>query len=196
MRRSAQSIALLILMLTASNGIAGAPAWTSSPMSGPIDGAPIREYGIVDQGILSRSGRPTTEGYGWLRERGVRTVVNLTEHDVDAAVLTRSRFSNYLWLPMSLTPTPEQAEEFLDFVRDPHHWPVHVHCDQGEYRTGIMVALVRYAIDGWPLERALEEARLYRRGKPLDAAAVELLQRFADRQRPDSHPSRGSPSTR
>ena len=196
MRRSAQSIALFILMLTASNGIAGAPAWTSSPVSGPIAGAPIREYGIVDQGILSRSGRPTTEGYGWLGERGVRAVVNLTEQDIDATVRTQSTFSSYLWLPMHLTPTEEQAEQFLDFVQDPRHWPVHVHCDQGEYRTGIMVALMRYAIDGWPLERALEEARLYRRGKPLDTAAVELLQRFADRQRPGSHRSRGSPSTR
>src|SRR5206468_11773114 len=126
-RRSAQSIALFILMLTASNGIAGAPAWTSSPVSGPIAGAPIREYGIVDQGILSRSGRPTTEGYGWLGERGVRAVVNLTEQDIDATVRTQSTFSSYLWLPMHLTPTEEQAEQFLDFVQDPRHWPVHVH---------------------------------------------------------------------
>jgi hypothetical protein len=171
-------------MLTASNGIAGAPAWTSSPMSGPIAGAPIREYGIVDEGVLSRSGRPTTEGYGWLRERGVRAIVNLTENDIDAA---RSTSTSYLWLPMSLTPTPEQAEQFLEFVQDPQHWPVHVHCDQGEYRTGIMVALMRYAIDGWPLERALEEATLYRRGKALDAQAVELLQGWANRRPPGSH---------
>jgi protein tyrosine/serine phosphatase len=176
---------VLALMLTASNAIAGALAWSSSPMSGPIADAPIREYGIVDEGVLSRSGRPSTEGYGWLREHGVKAIVNLTEDDVDAA---RAISSSYLWLAISpdRTPTTEEAEQFLDFVQDSQHWPVHVHCDQGEYRTGIMVALVRYAIDGWPLERALQEARLYRRGKPLDAPAIEMLQQWANRRRPGS----------
>jgi len=50
-----------------------------------------------------------------------------------------------------------------------------------------MAALVRYAIDGWPLERALAEARTYRRGEDLGPPYIAWLRRWAAHHEPASH---------
>ena len=55
-------------------------------------------------------------------------------------------------------PTIEQVVEVLKIVSDPAYDKVLVHCKAGRSRTGQMIAAIRIAIDGWPLERALEEA--------------------------------------
>ena len=52
-----------------------------------------------------------------------------------------------------------------------------MHCAEGESRAGLMAALVRYAIDAWPLEKALEEAKLYRKGKNLRLKYIQWLTR-------------------
>src|SRR5439155_515796 len=90
-----------------------------------------------------------------------RDVVNFPFHPEDAEASERARFERYLSLPFKgkEPPTEAEAETFLAFVRDPQHWPVHIHCKEGKYRTGLMAALVRYAIDGWSIDEALAEAR-------------------------------------
>src|SRR5438552_13055490 len=113
-------------------------------------------------------------------------VTSSTENDVDYAGVG---FEHVLWLPFKASKPPKDtdAERFLALVRDPHNWPVHIHCKGGRDRTGLMAALVRYAIDGWPLERALAEARSYRGGEYLTRHHVAWLRRWAADHAPGSH---------
>jgi len=103
----------------------------------------------------------------------------------------------YLWLPIKdeRAPTDEQARTFLEFVRDPAHWPVLIHCRAGEGRAGTMAALARYAIDGWSMSAALREARNYRTlGIRLFGEQRRWLNQWKDRFPPgEYHPSRPLP---
>jgi protein tyrosine/serine phosphatase len=162
------------------------PSHPSAPAHDVPD-ASVPNYGVIWEGKLTRSGQPRDEGWTWLRERGVRTLVNFrTEEDGDYQGV---RFERTLWLPFSKKkpPTDHDAEEFLAFVRSRRHWPVHIHCEEGKDRTGLMAALARYAIDGWPLERALAEARTYREGEDLAPLYVAWLDRWAAGHAPGSH---------
>ena len=147
------------------------------PSKAPSSAA-LPNYGVIWEGKLTRSGQPSAEGWRWLRGQGVRSLVTFRgEDDID----DRVRFRHALWVPFTkrTPPTDDEAEEFLTFVRDPSHWPLHIHCEHGRDRTGLMAALVRYAIDGWSLERALAEARTYRDGEDLAPLYVAWLRRWA-----------------
>src|SRR5438552_16534815 len=113
-------------------------------------------------------------------------VTSSTENDVCYAGVG---FEHVLWLPFKASKPPKDtdAERFLALVRDPHNWPVHIHCKGGRDRTGLMAALVRYAIDGWSIDDALAEARRYTRGKDLYARGVNWLRRWAADHEPGSH---------
>jgi hypothetical protein len=193
MRRSCTTpliyAALSALMLASSLGAEAPPAGTDVPSSGPVKGAPIKMYGVVDEDILSRSSRPTTAGYTWLRHEGVKNIVNFTDEDPGDAFFKALGFEGYLWLPIvdGKPPTDAQVEQFLNLVRDSQNWPVHMHCAEGKSRAGLMAALVRYAIDGWPLDKALEEAKLYRKGKSLRPTYVQWLTHWAKSHPPGSY---------
>ena len=49
-----------------------------------------------------------------------------------------------------------------------------------------MAALTRYAIDGWPLDQALAEARSYRDGKDLSKTRLNWLKKWAATHQPGS----------
>jgi len=126
---------------------------------------------------LTRSGLPDDGQWLWLRSQGVKSVVTfLPDNNVD---YSKYGFS-VLRIPMrSDPPSEEQAERFLRFIQDPNNQPVHIHCIAGKSRTGLMAALTRYAIDGWPLDRALDEAKHYRQGKDLSQKRVDWLKAWA-----------------
>jgi protein tyrosine/serine phosphatase len=181
--------ALFSLMLASSLGAEGPAAPTESPLSGPVKGAPIKRYGVVDEDVLSRSSRPTPAGYAWLRQEGVKSIVNFTDEDPGKVFFKELGFESHLWLPIvdGNPPTDVQVDQFLGLVRDSRSWPVHMHCAEGKSRAGLMAALVRYAIDGWPVEKALEEAKLYRKGKGLRAKYVQWLTQWAASHPPGSY---------
>ena len=141
---------------------------------------PLKRFGVIWPHDLTRSGLPRDDqGWVWLRQQGVRSIVTFrTENDVDYG---RFGFEHILRIPLSgsVMPTEEQAVTFLKFIQEPTNQPVHIHCSAGKDRTGMMAALVRYSIDGWPLNRALEEARQYRGGKQLSERRIAWLRDFA-----------------
>ncbi|HSV06312.1 MAG TPA: tyrosine-protein phosphatase [Candidatus Binatus sp.] len=171
-RRAVGAIVLMVgsmaLLLLEQTPAAAAPE---------VPGLP--NYGVIWEGKFTRSGQPSDEGWTWLRRQGVRSLVNFRGEDGIADQGVRFRYK--LWVPFTkeTPPTDDEAEEFLTFVRDRSHWPIHMHCKSGRDRTGLMAALVRYAIDGWPLERALAEARTYRDGEDLAPLYVAWLRRWA-----------------
>ena len=153
-----------------------------------------KRYGVVWEERLTRSGMPGEDsGWKWLHSKGVKSIVTFCP-DVNYSELG---FEHVLRVPMSGNPpgdppSDQQAEDFLQFIRDPQNAPVHMHCASGRDRTGMMAALARYAIDGWPMERALEEARLYRHGKDLPEKRVTWLRDWASRNKPGSYRPRSN----
>ena len=149
-----------------------------------------RNYGIVWEKQLTRSGLPESDaGWKWLRSQGVKSVVTFRRKDLD---YNKFGFEHVLRIPIPNSQraaqlSDQQAEEFLRFIQDPDNAPVHMHCSAGISRTGTMTALARYAIEGWPMEKALKEARLYRHGKDLPEKRVAWLRDWASRNKPGSH---------
>lgn len=131
-------------------------------------------FAIPVPGILSRSGQPTLKDFQWLKANGWKSDIDLRidgdhapEVSDDALIPGFKELGfNYLKIQMldGAAPTDQQAEQFLSFATNPANQPAHVHCRGGIGRAGVMVALYRYAVQGWPLDQAIEESRLYQGG--------------------------------
>src|SRR5450755_3260475 len=124
----------------------------------PSRQGPPNNYGVIWPRELTRSGLPHSEqGWTWLRRQGVRSIVTFRkENDIN---YRQFGFERVMQLPLSRSamPTEEQATRYLKFIQDPANQPVHIHCAAGRSRTGMMAALARYSVDGWTMDRALEE---------------------------------------
>jgi len=166
----------------AAGPVALATTGVSKPVyAGPRTGLPAgapKAYGFwsfaaLDGGKISRSGQPLMSEFKWLKKNGWRSVVDLRtdgEYKEVGDDLRLSGFKalgfNYLALPIrdGAAPTIDQAKQFLKFAADPANQPVEVHCRGGYGRTGTLIALYRYEVDGWTMPQAINESRLYSGG--------------------------------
>jgi hypothetical protein len=155
---------------------------------GPEPKGIVPRFGIVWEGKLTRSGKPKhDDGWKWLREQGVNTIVNFrAKNDVDYKSFG---FANVLWIPMDngRLPTSLEAESYLAWIQEEKNQPVNIQCAEGKDRTGMMAALARYAIDGWAMDEAIQEAALYRKGEYLSDERIEWLRSWAKKHPPGSH---------
>lgn len=151
-------------------------------------------FAVPVSNVLSRSGQPLMSEFTWLKDHGWKSVVNLRRDGERGEVGDDAKlpgFTNlglaYLHFPITdgQPPTEEQAEKFLAFVTDPANQPVHIHCRGGIGRTGTMTALYRYAVQGWPLELAIQESRAFRGG--VSASQAKWLEAWTQQHPPGSH---------
>jgi hypothetical protein len=155
--------------------------------SQPVEGAPVANYGAIWNGRLSRSETPSDVAqWRWLRAQGVNTIVTLDHQRINFG---KFRFENFLWIPLDhgATPTDSQAERFLKFAQNPDHQPVHMQAAGGNDRIATLTALIRYAVDGQPMEAALAEAQLLNVGQELPPRQQEWLRTWAVDHEPGSH---------
>lgn len=176
------------LLLFNSPGLAN-PAFVGPRQQVPAK-APVSHgfwsFSVPVPQVLSRSGQPLFSSFQWLKAQGWQSVVNLrypgerSEVADDQEIPGFSELGfHYLWLKIrdGAPPTDEQARQFLAFVTNPDNQPVHVHCRGGFGRTGTMVALYRFAVEGWPMEQAIAESRLYNGG--VSTSQAKWLRRYA-----------------
>lgn len=107
---------------------------------------------------LYRGGQPTREGFGQLRQLGIKTVINLRTVHRDQQEIQGSGL-DLVDIPMSAwsRDIDEPVLKFLQIMRDPSRTPVYVHCIFGGDRTGAMTAAYRVVIQGWSKDKAMHE---------------------------------------
>ena len=173
----------------ASPSFAFVPPRGNAPADAPL-GQGMTTFSVVSPGILARGGTPLDSGFTWLKQRGWRSVVDVrTTDDNTYAGFVADHFQ-YLWLSVDsgLGPTPDQARSFLCFVVNPANQPVYVHDNSGDERVDTFVALYRYAVQGWPMDVAVREEKLYGDTKSITLEQQTFLQAWANQYPPGTIP--------
>jgi len=110
-----------------------------------------------------RGGQPDKKGFAFLKQQGVKTIINLRmENDEEAIV--KQLGMNYIQIaiddPKPWSKIPDQAiAKYFEVLNDPANYPVFFHCRRGADRTGALAALYRIAKQGWDARKAYDEAR-------------------------------------
>ncbi|HEY8549925.1 MAG TPA: protein tyrosine phosphatase family protein [Vicinamibacterales bacterium] len=99
-----------------------------------------------------------------IKAQGFASVVNLRMANEPGAEVEASRAAaekaglRYIHLPFDgSSPDPAVVEKFLAAVKEPANQPMFIHCASAN-RVGAVWLIKRVKQDGWPVERALEEA--------------------------------------
>ncbi|MCE5280135.1 MAG: tyrosine-protein phosphatase [Planctomycetaceae bacterium] len=146
-----------------------------------IEDYPVRQFGVVEKGVLYRSGQPTEEGWRRLWDGyKIHTVINLREEEPDQDWCKLERdfcaANGIRYVNMSIGPEHvdgDQLQALLQIIADPKCRPVLVHCELGKARTGVVVAAYRIAAQHWSADEAVRESRRY---KPnMDPAYIAYL---------------------
>jgi hypothetical protein len=156
-------------------------------------GPPVAEFDVIWNGVLSSSQVPAGDSeWQWLRGRGVATIVNLDDQMFDVG---RHGFESFLWIPLGPDAGPREVEahRFLKFVQLRDNQPAHISSAARDGRA-LMVALLRYAVDGWSSEQALAEGRRLNGGAALAPPHATWLRGWAARHQPGSHRLRPRPA--
>jgi protein-tyrosine phosphatase len=135
---------------------------------------PIHWYiAEVDPGKLWRGAWPNAKDLDALKARGVVESINLcAERSQDAVIKSAGLFPFNIPIVDNTAPSEDDVREMLAIVK-PSGGPVFIHCEQGQGRTGCMVAAYRVLVNGWKPEDALAEAEHF--GLKLESQKAFIL---------------------
>jgi protein tyrosine phosphatase (PTP) superfamily phosphohydrolase (DUF442 family) len=133
----------------------GLPVFAGSPSG-------IRNFDQVDAHVY-RGGQPTEEGFQYLAQLGVKTVIDLREtgyRSIGERRMVTQAGMTYVNVPMTRFKPPTDAEisKILGMLEDGTSGSVFVHCRRGADRTGVVIATYRIDHDKWDNSRALKDA--------------------------------------
>lgn len=126
-----------------------------------------KRFASVVEGKLYRSGALTPAAMEKVvKERGIRTVVDLGSFERDSVADTRQqRTADALGvkrfrfdLASGNAVDPNEYVRALEIMTSREHQPVLVYCNDGTGRTGCAVMLYRHIHEGKPMSEALDEA--------------------------------------
>lgn len=145
---------------------------------------PVHHFGVVEEGVLYRSGQPDEAGWKYLRDRcNIRTVIDLREEKPNEpwAVLERTFCDEndirHIKLPVGPDRlTDRELKTIVETISDPQCQPVLIHCEAGSSRTGIAVAAYRVVAQGWNYQAAFAEYQKFKKNmRPGYAAYLKGL---------------------
>lgn len=123
-----------------------------------VNGVP--NFAVVSP-VLSRGAQPTREGFRQLREQGIRTVVALRWEHSDDAALAGLGLNSYRLRAKQWHPENEDVVRAMKVILTAEYQPVFVHCQAGKDRTGLVVAVYRILVDGWSVNDAIAERKMF-----------------------------------
>ncbi|HPW18122.1 MAG TPA: tyrosine-protein phosphatase [Candidatus Aminicenantes bacterium] len=107
---------------------------------------------------LYRSEQPDAAAFEYLRDLGIKSVLNLREHHADKALLDGLDLEEYDVQIQAKAFTDAEIVRALRAIAAARK-PMVVHCQHGSDRTGVVVAMYRIVFQGWTKEQALAEMR-------------------------------------
>jgi protein tyrosine/serine phosphatase len=122
---------------------------------------PIKAFEPVSPGIF-RGARPDSAALAVLQGMGVRTDLDLEDDDSVIASETAAADGlgiKMISMPMSgfWTPDDQEVTQILSIIADPAQYPIFVHCQHGQDRTGLVIALYRVFYQHWSPQDAHDE---------------------------------------
>lgn len=149
-------------------------------------------FAEVIPGQVYRGGVPTPRQVANLqRDKGVKTIISLTD-DVDRPPYNGAKRAvkecgiRLLSFPMpgdgcaNFGMLDRATDALAAALRDPDRWPVFYHCSAGKQRSNALLAAYRMKVQGWPVERALQELeRDYGLDRQNEAKLAEHLRAYA-----------------
>ena len=148
-----------------------------------------KNFGVVVPGEVYRSGELSERMLRRvIEEQGIRTVVDFgawgegaSEDLREQAVADELNVQRYVMrLQGDAHGDPNHYVAALKIMTNPEKQPVLVHCAAGAQRTGAAIVLYRRVVDGWPYERAYEEAGEYKHRAGRDWRLLTYLAEWAD----------------
>jgi protein tyrosine phosphatase (PTP) superfamily phosphohydrolase (DUF442 family) len=142
---------------------------------------PVKSYQLKLDGKVTRGSRLSDQDISQLKAQGYKSVVNLCLENDDDSARAQALGMNSLHIPIldNAAPTEAQAKQFLDYVTNPQNQPAYFHCEAGQGRTGVMAAVYRMAVQGWPPSEAIAEANQHGFAGHMVPDQAEFLQQFA-----------------
>src|SRR5262245_44585552 len=100
----------------------------------------IPRFAIVTHGLY-RGGQPTAQGFQFLKEAGIKTVINLRAEDNSEMKLVEKLGMHYIQIPVDeVRPwsemPPGAMAKYFELINDPANYPIFFHCRRGADRTG------------------------------------------------------------
>ena len=143
--------------------------------------AGIVNFSRVDA-VVACGGATETSALDGLAKDGFKSVINLrlaSEANANIelnAAHARSLRLNYIHIPFNAAqPEPRVLDEFLAAIANKANQPAYVHCGSAN-RVGAVWLVKRVLQDGWPIEKATEEAKLIGlRSEPLEKFALSYI---------------------
>lgn len=145
---------LVLALAAACGGVPDSNQITSGPAQGDATTANVQTPPIelVSPGIY-RGPRPTQDTLAQLKSMGVQTILDL--ENTDSAIQAEQGWASNLGLnfvsePMSgfWYPDDSEVDQIESILSDQTQWPIFVHCQHGQDRTGLIVGLYRVFSEG------------------------------------------------
>ncbi|WP_150050861.1 fused DSP-PTPase phosphatase/NAD kinase-like protein [Methylomonas rhizoryzae] len=153
-----------IILLTGCAGV-GLPIIGSS-FTKSENQVGIPDYLIVNNFEIYRGGQPNPNGFKYLKEKNINTIIKLNSEQLGSEKTT----TNQLGIKLVLTiidssdlyyainnSVYSQINFAMKALMNRKNWPIYVHCQNGWDRTGLIIALFRVCHDRYSKEDAYNE---------------------------------------